>query len=334
MYEDYISRGFEQNVGMNNVKYMISTAYENNLVKERFGENRQAGVTDLDKFDLIVFSYYSWFDDRLADVLNSNTSATKIYIDNEDNFFIKGIANHSEIKYYFKRELYKKFDPIYIAEWTLRYLYGGYLVTYKRNRSRQKIKYFLNPLFQPCRYSVEGSHEKLKPLSLAYNPTFKRPPSVSKNREYDVTMVANRQNIKERWQVSDQLLQIKNEFTNNNILFSDGGYNKEEYLKILADSKSSVSVRGYGCDTFRYWEIAYNGAMLISQKLPIIIPDDFIEGESALFFTQPTELREKFKKYVVDSDEWKEVAKNGQRRYLKYHTPKARVKNQILKYLK
>jgi hypothetical protein len=332
-YADYVSRGFEENVGIRNVSVMVPNIYKRDAEGSRFSD-RLVDIGEIDKFDLIVLSYHSLFDTKLTEVLNSNTSATKIYIDQEDNFFIKNIANHKEIKYYFKRELYQSMSALHKLEWTIRYVYGNYWVTYKGNRHRMKIKHFISPLFQPCGYAVQGRNQKVKPFPLAYTPTVKSPPKVNSNRKYDLSLIANPQNIGERKKVYRFALGLKDSFPESDFLISKGGYSKEEYLNILADSKSSVSVRGYGYDTYRYWEIAYHGAMLISQRLPIVIPDNFIDDTSAIFFSRIDELREKFKKTVVDSNEWQEIARSAQKRYLKYHTAKARIKNQILKYIK
>lgn len=52
---------------------------------------------------------------------------------------------------------------------------------------------------------------------------------------------------------------------------------KEEYNRILASSLVGVSTRGGGWDTYRYWETAYFGCALLSQRLEIVIPGNFVE---------------------------------------------------------
>ena len=66
-------------------------------------------------------------------------------------------------------------------------------------------------------------------------------------------------------------------------------------------------------------------SLLISQNLPLILPANFIDGGHALFFNNFNELKYKFLKYVVNFDEWMEIARKGQERFLEYHTPKKRV---------
>jgi len=63
-----------------------------------------------------------------------------------------------------------------------------------------------------------------------------------------------------------------------------GGMSHDTYMGWLARSKIGVSARGAGWDTYRYWETPWAGAMLLSQRLDIVIEDDFVEGQEALFF--------------------------------------------------
>jgi len=62
---------------------------------------------------------------------------------------------------------------------------------------------------------------------------------------------------------------------------------KGEYNRSLASALVGVSVRGGGWDTYRYWETAYFGAALLSQRLMIEIPGDFVDGIEAAFFDGP-----------------------------------------------
>ena len=93
----------------------------------------------------------------------------------------------------------------------------------------------------------------------------------------------------------------------------------------MARSNIGLSFRGVGYDTGRYWEVPMLGKCLMAQRTPLWIPNDFVDGESALFFSSIVEMREKFKKYYTKSDEWMEIARNGQKKFLKFHTPEKRV---------
>jgi len=70
----------------------------------------------------------------------------------------------------------------------------------------------------------------------------------------------------------------------------DAPVSRTAYCDILNRSRIAVSVRGSGYDTMRYWEIPYHGALLLSERLPIVLPDNFVDGESAVFFDSPAEM--------------------------------------------
>jgi len=79
-----------------------------------------------------------------------------------------------------------------------------------------------------------------------------------------------------------------------------------KYIQILKKSWMSISCRGAGFDTHRFYEIPYVWTVLVSEYPKILIPNNY-------------ELRK--------------IAKLGREHVLKYHTPDARAKY-ILAHLK
>jgi len=100
---------------------------------------------------------------------------------------------------------------------------------------------------------------------------------------------------------------------------SGGGSTKEHYNRLLRGSLVAVSVRGFGWDTYRYWEIPYFGACLLSERLPITIPKNFVDGEEAVFFTGPDEFQEKLAKLLLDPQEGIRIAANGKKAAMERH---------------
>ena len=94
---------------------------------------------------------------------------------------------------------------------------------------------------------------------------------------------------------------------------------KESYNRRLAASLVGVSVRGAGWDTYRYWEVPYFGAALLSQRLPIEIPADFVDGQEAVFFQGPEDFREKLQALLDHPEEARRIAQAGQRACLERH---------------
>lgn len=55
------------------------------------------------------------------------------------------------------------------------------------------------------------------------------------------------------------------------------------YLDELATAKIACNFRGVGWDTLRYWEIPAVGSLMISETPGIQIPDNFVDGQHAVF---------------------------------------------------
>lgn len=127
---------------------------------------------------------------------------------------------------------------------------------------------------------------------------------------------------------------MEKDFPNQRMFIKPGDVERKKYVDVLLRSKASISVRGLSYNAFRYWEIPYYGAMLLSKRTPLIIPHDWVDGESALFFDENEELRQKFEKYVVKSDEWKEIARKGRANYFNYHTPKKLINDMVLEKIR
>jgi hypothetical protein len=101
---------------------------------------------------------------------------------------------------------------------------------------------------------------------------------------------------------------------------------REQFCWILNRSRIAVSVRGVAWDSLRYWEIPYHGALLLSQRLPIVVPDNFVDGESAVFFDDPADMMEKIGQLLADEDRLAAIAVAGRRLSREKHTAAARAR--------
>lgn len=331
---DYIYKGFEKLVGERNVVSYLPAqfvlSYPELKSQKKYDILDTTKICDnLDRFDLIVFSQRSCLDPKFDCILKANTSATKIFVDYEDDFFVRNIYKHKEIKYYFKRELYNRMPFSFAAEWYARYFYGEYFFMSLHNKLN--LSNGLKWEFLPYKIAVsKPEFVKLMPFPLSVD-TVKLKSRY--DRDIDLFFSMSLHRLQERHTYYKYLNKTKSEYEDRNIEIGKGEFTRDEYLNKLAHSKASVSLRGMGYDCDRYWEIPGYGAMLLSQKIPLTIPNNFVDGESALFFKNYEELQHKFEKYVVKSDEWIDIARKGKIRFLKFHTPEMRVKNQILRYL-
>lgn len=98
-----------------------------------------------------------------------------------------------------------------------------------------------------------------------------------------------------------------------------GRVEKDEYNRDLASSLVGVSARGGGWDTYRYWEVPYFGTALLSQRLGIVIPDDFEEGREAAFFSGMVDFKEKLTGMLKQPEETAAMGRRARERCLKRH---------------
>ena len=103
------------------------------------------------------------------------------------------------------------------------------------------------------------------------------------------------------------------------------------YSNSLSHSKIGINLKGNGNDTVRYYEIPAHNALLLSQKLDIVIENEFKDGKTAFFFDSPDEMIEKLD-WCLKNDITK-IAKSGHAWLRKYHTTEVRAR-QVLNKIK
>ncbi len=112
----------------------------------------------------------------------------------------------------------------------------------------------------------------------------------------------------------------------------DRAYEPDEYAQCLQESLIGLDVYGYGFDTVRYWEIPAHGGMLLAERVPIRIPYDFQDGETAALFDDLADLEKKLTYYATHLDEAARIARAGYDHLVRHHTGSARAR-QLLGYL-
>jgi hypothetical protein len=327
--EDSLYKGFSDLIGRNNIFFYRPEDYKLNHTQINILDSKNVYgndiIKEIDNFDYILFFNSAFLDKYFYIVLNKKTSAKKVFIDGIDDFFIRRIYKHPEIHHYFKRELYK--EPITRSkkiEWILRYCYELNRAPGTTGKKKRWFSYWNLPI--GLSYQKKFNLSAL-PLTIANPIKYK----INKRRKYTISFVGHNNNP-ERNTYIDMLSKYLTKKKIKSVI-STQIVSKEKYIKTIKDSKSGLSTRGTGYDTWRYWEIPCYGATLLAQRTPINIPNNFVDGESALFFKDFDELKQKLEKYVIKSNEWSEIARNGQKHFFEYHTPKKRAEY-ILRKLK
>ncbi len=105
-----------------------------------------------------------------------------------------------------------------------------------------------------------------------------------------------------------------------------------EYRKMLGESLLGLDFFGLGFDTVRYYELPAHGCMLLAERRPIQIPNNFRDGREAVFFDDLPELIEKLHYYLAHKREAAEIARAGHTHLQLHHTSSARAR-QALAYM-
>lgn len=87
--------------------------------------------------------------------------------------------------------------------------------------------------------------------------------------------------------------------------------NKQTYNEALSRALVGVSARGAGWDTYRYWEVPYFGALLFTQRLGIVIPGDFRDGQEAVAFDGVGDFQSRLQALLADPARIEAIARAG-----------------------
>ncbi len=107
----------------------------------------------------------------------------------------------------------------------------------------------------------------------------------------------------------------------------DHVYPPGEYIQRIRDARIGLSAFGAGFDTVRYYELPAQGCLLFSEPPPIRIPHNFRDGETAVFFEDLDELREKLEHLLAHPDEAARIAHAGHEHLRRHHTASARARH-------
>ena len=330
--DEILYRGLIGNLNKNSIFLYVppSTklpAYFNNKLSQTiFGVDIKDRI---DEFDLILFTNTALFDKYFDFAVNRDSEIKRIFIDGVDDFFVRRIYKHPNINFYLKRELYDYIKPRIATEWTFRYL-GEQLKLQEKGLSKINNKWNI-----PISIANMHLHSKLRPFPLTVPNANKR--KFTKRRDKIISFAGHFNNPdRKRYAIAAKNLCKEFGLKPTEYYISDYkvGFTNTDYISMLERSRLALSTRGTGYDTFRYWEIPYNGAALLSQRIPIFIPNNFIDGESALYFDNQKELKSKIEKYAIKTQEWQEIAKKGNKLFLEHHTPEKRIKDLILRLIR
>lgn len=120
--------------------------------------------------------------------------------------------------------------------------------------------------------------------------------------------------------------EIWNVLTGMGLPSQEPARSKEKYNEVLASSLVGISVRGAGWDTYRHWENAYFGCAPLCERPKIQVPDNFIDGQEALFFDGLPDFQFKLKGLLNDPARAKALGVAAQQACQKRHLSVNRAK--------
>lgn len=98
-----------------------------------------------------------------------------------------------------------------------------------------------------------------------------------------------------------------------------GNQAKASYNKCLMESLIGVAVRGNGWDTYRFWEVPYFGACLLSQRPGIVIPRGLVDGQEAVYYDTAADFKEKLRGLLQNPGKAAEIGKAGRKACMERH---------------
>lgn len=103
-------------------------------------------------------------------------------------------------------------------------------------------------------------------------------------------------------------------------------YSQEAYREALCQALVGLNLCGAGFDTVRYWELPAHGAVLLTEDVPIVIPENFRDGVDALVFKTPQEALERLAWALAHPEAAAEMGELGRQRFRAHHTSEARAR--------
>ncbi len=113
----------------------------------------------------------------------------------------------------------------------------------------------------------------------------------------------------------------------------DAHLTPEAYSAALCGAHTGLNLFGLGFDTVRYWELPAHGCLLFSERSPLRIPDNFVDGESAVFFDEPASFLEKLRWIIASPADAARIADAGRQHFLTHHTHAERARQLLARIL-
>jgi glycosyltransferase involved in cell wall biosynthesis len=123
----------------------------------------------------------------------------------------------------------------------------------------------------------------------------------------------------------DSLFQVTTIPGNGNPV-PDGRLDRDAYYRCLQQCRVVLNLPGAGLDTFRFWENAACNSIHASPRMPLMIPDDFMDGRHILRFDNIRDLRSKLDRLLEGSDSSGSMVPMARDHLINHHLTQHRAK--------
>jgi len=103
-------------------------------------------------------------------------------------------------------------------------------------------------------------------------------------------------------------------------------YSQADYATLLRQQMIGLCFFGNGFDTVRYWELPAHGVLLMAERSPLVIPNNFEDGVHAVFFDHAADLLDKTRYYLAHPEEAATLALAGHTHAREFHSGTARAR--------
>lgn len=101
----------------------------------------------------------------------------------------------------------------------------------------------------------------------------------------------------------------------------------QKYLDYMSRAKINIVARGWGYDSVRRFEAPYFSGLVLSDDIPIITPNPFIDKQHVVYYNNDlSNLIELIEYYLNHPEEREKIGKAGREHCINYHTTEARVR--------
>lgn len=101
----------------------------------------------------------------------------------------------------------------------------------------------------------------------------------------------------------------------------DKMFGYHQYLKEMASAKINIVARGHGIDTVRRWEAPIFSGLVLADKLPLVVPNDYEGNKHIVYYKNDlSDLVDKIIYYLENDEERKKIGEAGRKHTFENHT--------------